>query len=223
MSLRLRRPLPAVALALALFLAGACGNTEVPAEPTPAARPLVLNDPDRTSAAAAESPEGPGALVLTDIEGATHGTLSATDTADPAALFFVRTDCPISNQYGPEIRRICADYGGEGARCLLVYTDPNATAHDIRQHTEDYGHTLAAIADPGHRIVALAGATVTPEVAVFSDGEIAYRGRIDNLYADLGRPRRVVTEHDLRDALDDLAANRSVATPRTQATGCFIE
>jgi hypothetical protein len=60
-------------------------------------------------------------------------------------------------------------------------------------------------------------------VAVFSKrGQLKYRGRIDNFYAGLGTPRQVVTEHDLRDALDALIAGRTVRSPRTQAFGCFI-
>ena len=49
-----------------------------------------------------------------------------------------------------------------------------------------------------------------------------YRGRIDNQYAALGKPRRVVTVHDLRDALDAVLAGRPVANPETEAFGCFI-
>jgi hypothetical protein len=195
------------------------GEPATPALEVPPPRPLVLNDADRI----APSPARSDVPVLTDIEGTTWGTLSRADTANPKVLFFVRSDCPISNQYGPEIRRICADYGEAGVDCFLVYVDPAATDEDIRRHTEDFGHTLPAIPDTARVFVNLAGATITPEVAVFSKGEIAYRGRIDNLYEDLGRPRRVVTRHELRDALTDLSASRPVATPRTQATGCFIE
>ena len=55
------------------------------------------------------------------------------------------------------------------------------------------------------------------------DGTLAYSGRIDNLYAELGRPRQAATERDLRNALDDIVAGRAVRTPNTQAIGCYIE
>ena len=45
---------------------------------------------------------------------------------------------------------------------------------------------------------------------------------IDNQYAALGKPRRVVTTHDVRDALDAVLAGRAVAHPETEAFGCFI-
>ena len=71
--------------------------------------------------------------------------------------------------------------------------------------------------------MAATGATITPQAVVIRpDESIAYRGRIDNFYAALGRPRRVVTEHDLRDALDAVFAGKPVPKPETQAVGCYI-
>lgn len=195
---------------------GAQNGPEPASDPEP--RGLFMNDQDRSPVA--PDPSG----VLVDIDGQAYGSLARPARGRWSTLFFVRTDCPISNQYAPEIRRICADYGEDGVECFLVYIDPHATEDDIRSHLEEFGHTLPAILDSGHRLVTRAGATITPEAAVFSDtGSLEYRGRIDNLYEILGRPRRRVTETDLRDVLNDLTAGRPVAKPRTQATGCYIE
>ena len=57
---------------------------------------------------------------------------------------------------------------------------------------------------------------------VLADESIAYRGRIDNFYADYGKPRRMVTEHDLRDALDAVLTGKAVEKPSTKPVGCFI-
>jgi len=59
-------------------------------------------------------------------------------------------------------------------------------------------------------------------VVVLADGSIAYRGRIDNFYADYGKPRRMATEHNLRDALDAVLARKAVERPSTTPVGCFI-
>jgi len=160
---------------------------------------------------------------LVDIDGVAHGTL-ASPADKYTSLIFVRTDCPVSNQYAPEIKRLCAEYEPKGMQCLLVYADAYDTVEAIRKHRADFGYTMPATRDPAHALVARANATITPEVAVFTKGAtLAYSGRIDNLYNELGKPRQQVTEHDLRDALDDLMAGRSVRKPRTPATGCFIE
>src|SRR5437879_2998937 len=57
-----------------------------------------------------------------------------------AAVFFVTHDCPISNYYAHEIRRICDDFAARGLSCSLVYTDPTLSDKDARKHAQEYGH-----------------------------------------------------------------------------------
>ena len=138
-------------------------------------------------------------------------------------LLFVATDCPISNSYAPELNRIITRYTPQGAAFFLVYPDPDTTLAAARQHARDYGFSCPALRDPAHRLVQRAGATVTPEAAVFAPGgHLLYRGRIDDQYLGFGRRREAATRHDLRDALDAVMGGRPVATPRTPALGCFL-
>lgn len=162
------------------------------------------------------------AKTLRDIDGKEH-RLPAAPGAKATIVFFVTNDCPISNRYAPEIGRICREYASDGARCLMAYVDPTVSENEIRDHRGEYGSPAPAVRDTGRDLIELAGATVTPEAAVFdAAGQLAYRGRIDNLYAALGTPRRQATEHDLRTALKEVLAGASVTRPRTQAIGCFI-
>jgi hypothetical protein len=140
------------------------------------------------------------------------------------ALFFVTEDCPVSNYYSHEIHRICDDYKSRGLDCELVYIDPNMTAEDVRKHAEAYGHgDYPKVVDRDHSIVKATGAEVTPTaVLVRHDNTIAYRGRIDDFYAGLGKTRRVLTKHDLRDAIDEVLAGKRVAEPETKPVGCYI-
>jgi len=163
------------------------------------------------------------ASVLRDIDGVSHGSLEKPQSRWNV-LFFLTSDCPIGNQYAPEIRRICDAYEPKGAKCFLVYADASMTPVQISANSRDYFHsTVPAILDDGYRLARKAGATVSSEVAVFSPGaELKYRGRINDFYADLGTPRQHVLHHDLRDALDALAAGKTIPNPRTQAIGCFI-
>jgi len=167
---------------------------------------------------------GPADHLLQDIDGKVQGSLEKPSGWKWTLLFFLMTDCPIGNQYAPEIQRICAEYGPKGARCFLVYVDPAIKPTDVRKHMKDFKYTsFSAIVDSNHELVNKAGATIVSEVAVFSnDAQLKYLGRIDNLYAGLGKPRQVVTEHDLRKTLDALIAGRTVSNTRTQAYGCFI-
>jgi hypothetical protein len=90
----------------------------------------------------------------------------------------------------------------------------------MREHR--YSGIPAAV-DRSRVIARRANASMTPQaVVVDRAGEIRYRGRIDNFYAALGKPRQQVTEHDLRDALDAVLSGRAVPKRETEAVGCYI-
>ena len=153
----------------------------------------------------------------------------AVNPLEPAGrasiLFFITNDCPIANSYAPEIQRICGEYAGKGMACALVYSDLSLDVAAIRKHHSEFGYpdTIPAIRDTGHKLADATGATITPEAIVVSQGgKVLYRGRIDNLYAALGKPRRQATEHDLRQALDEVLAQKPVTHPQTPAVGCYI-
>jgi hypothetical protein len=157
-----------------------------------------------------------------DVNGRALAAFSPAGKAN--VLFFVQTDCPISNSYAPEIQRICKAYEPKGVSCALAYEDVKVDAASVRKHMTDYGYTgVAAAIDASRAIADRARATITPEaVIVDGKGAIRYRGRINNFYAALGKPRQHVTEHDLVDALDAVLAGKPVPRPHTEALGCFI-
>ncbi|MDQ5979999.1 MAG: hypothetical protein QG602_2974, partial [Verrucomicrobiota bacterium] len=91
----------------------------------------------------------------------------AESTAGTIVLIFVATDCPISNRYAPVVNDLAVTFSSPNLRFFAVYPDATATASAIRKHREEYGYKLPALLDPDHSLVRRAGATVTPEVAVF--------------------------------------------------------
>jgi hypothetical protein len=173
---------------------------------------------------------GDAALELRTIDGRMVRPFEPAGAA--TVLFFVATDCPISNSYAPEIQKVCKDYAGRNVDCLLIYEDVDvetaahpATLDDaVRKHLADFGYGgVGAVVDRTRVVARQARAVVTPQaVVVDSARAIRYRGRIDNFYAALGKPRQQVTEHDLRDALDAILAGRPVVKAETKALGCYI-
>ena len=185
---------------------GAC--TTPPSSPAPSA--------------AARSTSAPVSRV-TDLEGRPAAPLATAADHRATVLLFITHDCPISNGYAPEIRRLCDAFGPRGVAFYLVYSDPSVTPVEARQHYHDYAYTCAALLDPDHELARLAGATITPEAAVFlPNRQRIYRGRIDDLYVDLGKPRFHATSNDLRDVLDAIAKNQPLTARTTPAIGCHI-
>jgi hypothetical protein len=144
----------------------------------------------------------------------------------PTVLVFTRTDCPISNRYAPELRRLGERFARRGVAFRLVYADAAETPVSIRAHMRAFGLRGDALRDPRHELVRLAGATVTPEAAVFvpdpSGPRMVYRGRIDDRAVDFGRARPEPRTRDLADVLDALLAGRAPTPRTTTAVGCFI-
>ena len=157
-----------------------------------------------------------------DLDGRPFTPLAAT--GNPRLLFFVQTDCPVSNSYAPEIQRICKAYAAKGVSCALAYEDVAVTEDAARKHMTEYAYSgVRATVDTSRGLADTVSATITPQaVLVDGRGSIRYRGRIDNFYASLGKPRQHVTEHDLIDALDAVLAGKRVPNPQTEALGCFI-
>ena len=159
---------------------------------------------------------------VVDLDGRIVDPFSMADDRT-SVLIFTRSDCPVSNRYAPEVRRIHDRFASRGVQFVLVYVDPRESPDAIRHHLTEYDYPLPALRDTQHELVRLTGAEVTPEVAVFdAAGEMAYRGRIDNRYVDFDRRRDIPTRHDLEDALDAVIAGRAARVETTHAVGCYI-
>jgi len=177
--------------------------------------------------AAAPASRGPSAesLELLDIDGRAVRPLARASA--PAYVFLlVRTDCPISNRYAPELRRLHARFAASGVVFRFVYPEPTERVEDISRHLQEFAYPSGALRDPGHRLVRLVGATVTPEAAVFVPApegpRLVYRGRIDDRYVDLGRARAAATTHDLERVLEAIVAGASLPLRTTPAVGCLL-
>jgi thiol-disulfide isomerase/thioredoxin len=144
----------------------------------------------------------------------------------PLVLVFTATECPLSNRYAPELRRLRSKFAGRGVDFRLVYADDAETEGAIRGHLRAFGLGDDALRDRGQELVRLTGATVTPEVAVLVAGpagrRLVYRGRIDDRAVEVGRIRPTPRVHDLEEVLDALTSGRVVEARTTAATGCFI-
>ncbi len=164
-------------------------------------------------------------LSLPDLEGK-----SVNPLADPGAkavvFIFIRSDCPISNRYAPEVERLRKKFAPGKVKFWLIYPDGDETTSAIRQHIKEYNYNCGALRDPRHELVKAAGASVTPEAAVFvldrSGARMIYRGRIDDQYAAFGKHRVTPTVRDLEDVLAAVVKGATVKLKTTQAVGCYI-
>src|SRR4051812_43031512 len=54
-----------------------------------------------------------------------------TAQSQPVVLLFVRTDCPVSNRYAPEMERLYRAYAPRHISFWLIYPDADTSTADI--------------------------------------------------------------------------------------------
>src|SRR5438876_4764613 len=201
-----RMPLAALVLVLPLLVSG-CGSGDSTGSTLPETNTVK---------------ESSSALTVFDLAGHSLDPFDATD-AKAIVFIFISADCPISNRYAPEIRRVEEEFARSGVRFWLVYADTDTSSDAIRKHVKEYQLPQQALRDPRHTLVRLAQARVTPEGAVFlPGGRLVYHGRIDNRYADLGKERPEATQRDLEEVLKAIVQGKPVPYSTAKAVGCYI-
>ena len=157
----------------------------------------------------------------TDLDGHAVNPLAA-DSGKVVVLVFVRRDCPVSSRYAPVIQKISKRFA-DSASFWLVFPDKSESPQAIRKYLQDYGYGLPALRDPEHVLVKQGRVQITPEVAVFDrHGQLAYDGRIDDWFVDLGRARSAPTTHELEDAIRAALAGEPIARSEVRGVGCYI-
>ena len=159
---------------------------------------------------------------LRDVDGVEHRQ-TEWESRSAVVIFFTTTECPLSNGYIPEMNRIQKEYAARNVAFYAVEVDTTIADRDVRNHAKDFAIAYPVLIDKQQTLVRLTGATATPEVAVLSNkGALLYIGRIDNRVEDFDQHRNVITEHDLRNALDAVLAGRTVPPASTKIVGCAI-
>ena len=134
------------------------------------------------------------------------GSLACAENVQ--VFVFARTDCPATNAYAPELRRVAQKFQGRHVAFYLVYPDPDENKRAIENHMAEFGFPGTPLRDPDRELQKRAHATVTPEAAVFdAAGALKYHGRTDELDA----------------AISAVVLGKPVAHAETKAVGCSLQ
>jgi hypothetical protein len=142
-------------------------------------------------------------------------------------LFFVATECPVSNRAFPEMERLRETYEPRNIRFLYVYPNAGETTNEIRTHQASYDPLGTAILDPDSALVHLTHAFVTPEAAILTPAphhgwKVAWIGRIDDRFVHIGLQRPKPTQLFADRALSQLVASQPITPDTGTPIGCTI-
>ena len=85
-------------------------------------------------------------LRLLDLDNHQVDPFQAPPGVKAFAFLFVSVECPVSNRYAPEIRRMSDTFTARGVAFRLVYPNPAETPDAIRTHVKDYNLPGAVLA-----------------------------------------------------------------------------
>jgi len=154
-------------------------------------------------------------LTLTDLQGQTHRL--ADWRGKPVLFVFADTVCPCVKSYRGRVQALHDKFAADGLQIVTIYPDAAETPAQIRRFREKYGYPGVAVKDENQELLRLFNAKCTTETfLVDGTGKLRYHGRIDD---SIYKPEQVKVR-DLQNALTEVLAGRTVATPETQTYGC---
>jgi len=155
---------------------------------------------------------------LADAGGKEH-SLKSLMGAKGTVILFVATKCPVSNNYNERMEKLAQDYKAKGINVIGINSNNTEPAAEIKAHATERGLTFPILKDEGNKIADRFGATKTPEAYVLDANlKLVYHGRIDNSQKIEG-----ITSNDLRDALEELSAGKTISKTGAAAFGCTIK
>ncbi len=139
-------------------------------------------------------------------------------------VVFLSFECPVSNSYAPALAELAKQYGDKGVAFLGIHSGEDADPAALAKQAAEFKLPFPVLADPDGRAADALKATTAPEVFLLDHNLVLrYRGRIDNGYYARLKKNAAVTRHDLREALDQLLANKPITEPTTKPIGCPIQ
>lgn len=183
--------------------------------------PSPAHAQDATSAAVNHAPQPIANFALRDFGGKAF-VLADQRTPKLIVVVFLGIECPLAKLYGPRLQKLANDY--QQHNVIVVGIDSNAqdSIADLTAYANTHKIEFPLLKDPGSLVANQFDAKRTPEAFVLDAQRIIrYHGRIDDQYG-VGYTRPEPKRHDLRQAIDELLAEKTVSQPHTEPAGCLI-
>lgn len=162
-------------------------------------------------------------LRISDVDGVVH-RLGVGNGRRAVVLVFLDEGCPVARRYAPDLNGVAREAERVGVEFYGVISDPDVTARAARAFRKARSLKYPVLFDASGDLAMRVRPTTVPEAFLIDEEDrVAYRGRIDDRFASVGRLRRKITHHDLRDAIAAIGRGTVPAVRRTKPVGCVFE
>jgi hypothetical protein len=154
------------------------------------------------------------------VDGSSKISIDESPEHKLTVLCFLGTECPLAKLYAGRLQKISTEF--ESVRFVGINSNIQDSLPEMKTYIAESGIKFEFAKDYDNRFADELNITRTPEVIVFdSDRKILYRGRIDDQYMP-GVSRSAARRHDLRIAIENALAGKSIEVSETQPTGCLL-
>jgi len=141
----------------------------------------------------------------------------------PLTLFVLLSpECPLCKNYSAVLNKIKVQFSTE----LGVYGIVPGKAYsikDVNEFVKDYKINFPIYIDSKKELTTYMGGKVTPEVILMTkQGDVIYRGAIDDWVSDLGKKKLIVSNEYLKTAIIEYLQNQTVSIKSVEPKGCLI-
>ena len=158
-----------------------------------------------------------------DAQGTIH-QLGTKPGVKAIVLVFLGPECPISQRYVPELNRIAATHQTNALEFYGVVAARKSARTNVAAFTKEYSVSFPVLVDDTLALARWLRPTHVPEAYVLKrDGDVVYHGRIDDWYESIGKPRAVIQQRELRDAIGAVLLDRTPARTYARPVGCYFE
>lgn len=168
--------------------------------------------------------KGPGDKVdnfsITNYDGSSYNLSDALSKSEKGVIvMFWSTECPNVQPYNDRINDYAKEYISQGFTVWAINSNSTESTDAVSEHAKKNGYIFPVLKDNNNTVADLFGAVKTPEVFVLGkDNTVLYHGRISD-----SKVAAEQTSHDLKNALDEIAAGKEVSVKETKAFGCGIK
>jgi len=149
-----------------------------------------------------------------------------TKDARATLIMFICNHCPYVIHVNQELIRVTEDYKAKGVAVIAISSNdvenyPMDSPEKMKIHAQEVGYNFPYLYDETQEVAIAYDAACTPDFYLFDeDLKLKYRGRLDNSKPNSGIP---LTGVDLRNAIDAVLNNESVAEKQYPSGGCNIK
>lgn len=161
---------------------------------------------------------------LPSVDGKSY-SLSSFQSAKILTVMFICNHCPYVIAIEDRILQLARDFSSQGVQfvgiCSNDPTDyPEDSPRNLLRRWKDKNYGFPYLIDETQETARAFGAVCTPDLFVFDSArKLQYHGQLDNNWQDASK----VTRMDMREALENLLADKQPSALQVPSMGCSIK